>query len=776
VDGTATPATAPDAVPDHDLARARLEVATEAAQLGLWEWDLTTDALEWDTRSRAMYGQADMPLTGSVVDINRTIHPDDQGPLAELLQRAIERKGTLEAEFRTLQPDGGERVLYARGQVLVDASGAAVRMVGTNADVTELRASQRQAAQDAERLGRLVDVARALGDAASEQDVLRVVNDAATSVFGASMAALVLPARGGGSTELRTLTASYAEGFSAAVAELPASTPLPAVHTATTGTSWFVPARAQASSQFADGLAIWDASGTDAVGCVPLVSDTGVFGALSVGFPGPQPWRPADQQLLTTFGALTSQALRRIWARDAELSALHAARRSAAQQTALVALAQSLELAETEEEVLAVVTGGGVSLLGARGAVLCLRGADVAGAGAGSAPLRALTTSFFGDAVRAEVAELPADFPLPMVDAATAGRTHFLADRQQATALFPGREQTVSELYSASGTHASAAIPLTDAGAVVGSLSVALDSDHAWSADERALLLAFSALTATALSRIHAQQAERAANAAVRRFSETLQRSLLTRPPEPDHLHLAVRYLPAATEAQVGGDWYDAFMVGDGATSVVVGDVTGHDRDAAAAMGQMRNLLRGIAHVSGAEPAQVLASLDAAVRDLDVGAMATVVLLKVEQTPQMRARGERRLRWSNAGHPPPLLVGPDGRARYLESEPDLLIGLAPEVPRTEHSVPLEAGSTLLVFTDGLVERRGADLAVGLDWLARTVEELNALSVEEICDALLAQVGDRVEDDVAIVALRAYPEDEPRPAEAGPVVSPVGPAA
>jgi serine phosphatase RsbU (regulator of sigma subunit) len=148
----------------------------------------------------------------------------------------------------------------------------------------------------------------------------------------------------------------------------------------------------------------------------------------------------------------------------------------------------------------------------------------------------------------------------------------------------------------------------------------------------------------------------------------------------------------------------------------------------------------------------------------------------VEQTPQMRARGERRLRWSNAGHPPPLLVGPDGRARYLESEPDLLIGLAPEVPRTEHSVPLEAGSTLLVFTDGLVERRGADLAVGLDWLARTVEELNALTVEEICDALLAQVGDRVEDDVAIVALRAYPEDEPRPAEAGPVVSPVGPAA
>ncbi|WP_180357719.1 GAF domain-containing SpoIIE family protein phosphatase [Streptomyces sp. NP160] len=771
MEGPATPVTAPDAVPDHDLARARLEVATEAAQLGLWEWDLTTDALQWDARSRAMYGQSDMPLSGLVRDIDRTIHPDDQAPLAALLERAIERKGTLEAEFRTVQPDGSERVLYARGQVLVDARGDAVRMVGTNADVTELRAAQRQAAQDAERLGRLVDVARALGDAASEQDVLRVVDEAATSVFGASVAALVLQALHEGRPALRTLTAS--PGAGATAAELPADAPLPAAHAATTGTSWFVPARDEAPEAFTAGLQAWAASGTDAVGCVPLVSDTGVFGALSVGFPGPQRWRPADQQLLTTFGALTSQALRRIWARAAELRALHAARRSAAQQTALVALAQSLELAESEEEVLAVVSGGGVSLLGARGAVLCLRDGGEHGGEQDGAVLRALTTSFFADTVQADVAELPVDFPLPMVDAASSGRAHFLRDRDAALRLFPGREQVVAELYEAAGTHASAALPLTDAGAVVGSLAVALDGDHVWTEDERALLQAFTSLTATALSRIHAQQAERAAGAAVRRFSETLQRSLLTRPPEPDHLHLAVRYLPAATEAQVGGDWYDAFMVGDGATSIVVGDVTGHDRDAAAAMGQLRNLLRGIAHVSGAEPAQVLGSLDAAVRDLDVGAMATVVLLKVEQTPAMRARGERLLRWSNAGHPPPLLVGPDGRARYLESDPDLLIGLAPEVPRTEHAVPLEAGSTLIVFTDGLVERRGASLEQGLDWLARTVEALHDRTVEEICDELLTQVGGRVEDDVAIVALRAYPEDEPRPAEAGPVISPVG---
>ncbi|PWJ52818.1 PAS domain S-box-containing protein [Quadrisphaera granulorum] len=757
----------PDVAVTHELVRARLEVATEAAQLGLWDWDLTTDALQWDARSRTLYGQDDMPLTGLVSDFARTVHPDDQAPIAELLQRAIAERGTLEAEFRTVHPDGSERILYARGQVLVDASGAAVRMVGTNSDVTELRRAQRQTAQDAERLGRLVEVARALGDAETEQAVLEVVNGAASEVFGASSAALVLHTGEPGPRALRTLTSAYDEAFGASVAFLPADVPLPAVHTATTGTSWFVTSRAEAPAAFAAGAPIWAASGTDAVGCVPLFSDDGVAGALSIGFPGPRPWREPDRALLTTFGSLTAQALRRIWARTAELRALHSARQTAAQQTALVALAQSLELAESEEGVLAVIAGGGVGLLGACGAVLCLHSEVLEDGG-----LRALTARFSDGAVRADVSELPAGVPLPMVDAAATGRAHFLPDRAAALALFPGREQEVAELLEAAGTHACAALALTDAGVVVGSLALFLDRDHTWTSDEQALVRAFTALAATALSRIHAQEAERAANAAVRRFSETLQRSLLTRPPEPDHLHLAVRYLPAAAEAQVGGDWYDAFMVGDGATSIVVGDVTGHDREAAAAMGQMRNLLRGIAHVSGAEPAQVLSSLDAAVRDLDVGAMATVLLVKVVQTPEMKRRGERLLRWSNAGHPPPLLVGPDGRARYLESEPELLIGLAPDVPRTAHEVPLEPGSTLLLFSDGLVERRGAPLDEGLAWLAHTVEGLHEATVEEICDELLRQVGAQVEDDVAIVALRAYPEDAPRPPEAGPEISPV----
>jgi serine phosphatase RsbU (regulator of sigma subunit) len=245
-----------------------------------------------------------------------------------------------------------------------------------------------------------------------------------------------------------------------------------------------------------------------------------------------------------------------------------------------------------------------------------------------------------------------------------------------------------------------------------------------------------------------------------------LQRSLLTEPPEPDHLEVAVRYVPAASEAQVGGDWYDAFLLGDGRTALVIGDVTGHDRYAAAAMAQVRNVLRGVAHCRQETPAAVLSALDRALRDLAVDTLATAVLATVEQCPEEAERGVRRLRWSNAGHPPPLLIAPDGVVTVLEREPDLLLGLDPAAPRTDHVQELPPGATVLFYTDGLVERRGASLDAGLDWLVCAVGRWAQLPLEELCDRLLGELSGGVEDDVALLAVRAHPDDRPRPAEAG----------
>jgi serine phosphatase RsbU (regulator of sigma subunit) len=256
-------------------------------------------------------------------------------------------------------------------------------------------------------------------------------------------------------------------------------------------------------------------------------------------------------------------------------------------------------------------------------------------------------------------------------------------------------------------------------------------------------------------------------------LAEGLQRSLLTEPPQPDHGQIAVRYLPAAEAARVGGDWYDAFLQPGGSTMLVIGDVAGHDTEAAAAMGQLRGLLRGIATYSDAGPVEVLRGLDASMTTLQTSTLATAAVARFEQTPEEVDRGVTRMRWANAGHLPPLVIDPDGRVAALASwKGDLLLGVEPGVRRREHVIALERGSTVLLYTDGLVERRDADLDAGLVRLRDTLVELADRPLEELLDELLERlVHGRPEDDVALVAVRLHTQDRPRPAEAGPNVVP-----
>ncbi|WP_338104884.1 PP2C family protein-serine/threonine phosphatase [Modestobacter muralis] len=262
--------------------------------------------------------------------------------------------------------------------------------------------------------------------------------------------------------------------------------------------------------------------------------------------------------------------------------------------------------------------------------------------------------------------------------------------------------------------------------------------------------------------------------AAERALSDRLQQALLTPPPEPDHLHVVVRYRPAAHHALVGGDWYDAFLQPDGATVLVIGDVVGHDSNAAAAMGQLRGLLRALAYDNDEPLAATLTRTEHAARGLAVTALATVLLARVERRPDVPVLGTRTLRWTNAGHPAPVVLSPDGTSRVLDTRPDLMLGVDPDARRTEHSIELPDDSTVLLFTDGLVERRGSDLDEGTARLRAALGDLGGVPLDELCDTLLARlVPDDRADDVALVALRTYPEDRPRPPEAGPNRLPEG---
>ena len=233
-------------------------------------------------------------------------------------------------------------------------------------------------------------------------------------------------------------------------------------------------------------------------------------------------------------------------------------------------------------------------------------------------------------------------------------------------------------------------------------------------------------------------------------LAESLQRSLLTDPPSVPGLQLAARYAPAGRHAGVGGDWYDAFPTPDGATMLVIGDVAGHDVAAAATMAQARGVLRGIASTVVGSPAAVLRSLDEALCRLRVDTLVTVTVATVHVGPG----GGTRMCWSSAGHPPAALVEAGGGVTVLARPPaDLLLGARCGSRRTDHEVTLGPGSTVVLYTDGLVERRGTSLDDGTDWLVGQLTGLAGAPLEELCDRLLAGAPGARDDDVAVLVAR-----------------------
>jgi serine phosphatase RsbU (regulator of sigma subunit) len=228
-----------------------------------------------------------------------------------------------------------------------------------------------------------------------------------------------------------------------------------------------------------------------------------------------------------------------------------------------------------------------------------------------------------------------------------------------------------------------------------------------------------------------------------------LQRSMLSPLPDLGNFEAAARYIPAAAAAAVGGDWYDAFTLPDGSTALVIGDVVGHDIEAAAGMGQVRNLLRALAVDRAESPGNLLRRLDRIAVHLQVASTTTCIYSVLEHA----ATGLARLRFANAGHPSPLLITADGNARYLDTPDHMLLGLGLDQERSTTLVDLPAGSTLLLYTDGLVEHRGHSIDDGLERLCELSASLAAQPLQQLCDALIGQLAAEPRDDVCLLALR-----------------------
>jgi PAS domain S-box-containing protein len=299
-----------------------------------------------------------------------------------------------------------------------------------------------------------------------------------------------------------------------------------------------------------------------------------------------------------------------------------------------------------------------------------------------------------------------------------------LRDRARLIIDDTAQEEGAGEALPGAAVSSLLAAPLLLEERAIGVLTVGTLFQRAFTPADASLLQLAADRAALAIERTRLAERD---HAIARQLTEALM-------PDPDKiptvpgLRVAARYLPGGAGTKVGGDWYDVIPLSNTQLGMVMGDVAGRGVKAASSMGQLRSALRAYA-LEGASPGEVLRRLNRFQFLLDEDSMATVIMLVLDT-----AAGT--LRWANAGHPPPLVVGPDG-PRYLEGRAGgVPLGAIEDPVYEEDEAQLEPGTTVILYTDGLVEHPGRPLAEGFDRLRAAIPEVDP-GPEELCDAILS---------------------------------------
>jgi serine phosphatase RsbU (regulator of sigma subunit) len=509
-----------------------------------------------------------------------------------------------------------------------------------------------------------------------------------------------------------------------------------------------------------DSLAIMDLGVVGYAGMPLTDSDGHVLGSLCAIDTRPRQWTQREQALLEDLAAACSAELRlRVVSRQRERARREAddlagryrgaLNRSQLLLRAAGALAEANGLAEVREQVRDLVTSDlQPSYVG-----LVLAEGDI---------LRRLVDATDEVAVEVDHETYRLDSAWPSARATRENHTVVVNDEGDLERDY-GAEALAA--YRKTGLGTAVSVPLPGTVIPLGVLVLGWDHVHEIDIIEQALLASLAGYTARAVER--ALFLDNRVNA-----SRQMQQALLTELPEVGGLELAAVYRPAAETDLVGGDWYDAYplpSVLDGGdisgsparVAVSVGDITGHDLHAATLMGQVRSMLRqaDLDH-PGQGPTQVVTAMEHANRALDIGASGTLVHAHLRPLPPGDpdgGAGAWELTWTNAGHPPPLLLTPDGAVHRLDEHDILFHPALGEPERTEHVRVLPAGTVLLLYTDGLVEDRGNDIYAAVD---RTSALLAARAGRPL-HQMLAEIAQKIAgpspaDDIALFALRVHP--------------------
>jgi serine phosphatase RsbU (regulator of sigma subunit) len=570
-------------------------------------------------------------------------------------------------------------------------------------------------------IGRTADVAQALAAAATVDEVDGVIREQLARVLDAKAASIGFVDHDRGVLHLGPSVGAH-PGIVIPSADVPLDQRRPVTEAVRTGEPVLVRSIADWHEHAPDDLVVEaERAGLVATACFPLDDRRGqVAGTLSISWDHEVDFDGPTLDTLRTLAELCEYTLDRASATDE-------AEREATQ---LAVLAGRLATAVTVGEVLDIIVEAGAAPVDASATSAGLVDAE-------AGVLRTHHGPGVDDDVRHRFTDPPLDAPLAFTETARTGMPVLLSDHAAFAARYPESAATTEAL----GYGARAALPLRGSGGQVLGAIV-----HAWPGprvfDERLVstLMTIAEMAGQALERTELSEAEH-------RLVTTLQDSVLVPLPGMAGLDIAARYLPAAEDIGMGGDWYEGIALGDQCYALIVGDVAGHGITAVGEMAQLRAVIGALVRI-GTSPAEVFAQTTALLQAAAHNPTATATLMLIDTRAAT-------LTYAAAGHPPPLLRGPDGDCEVLYAARQPILGI-PVADAEAAEVPFPPGAVLVAYTDGLIEVRGESIDVSVERLRAQVGS-NGMGpdAEALADRLLeaSLAGRQPDDDVALVVVR-----------------------
>jgi anti-anti-sigma factor len=641
----------------------------------------------------------------------RVVYPEDREPALAAIDRSVAGEADdFVLSYRARARDGGTVWLRHLGHVTRTADGSADTLHAVLIDVTAEQRREQAAAV-------LAEAGRLLTEPGSVEQRLGAIAGLAVGPL-CDRATVWLRGNDGRYSAVAAAPAEFAERLQALEA-IPAPPSLEPAYRA--GRPFVVEEidddLRRAVARDAEQYSALEEVARGSVLTVPLVASGQVVGLLTMVAGSRRGWDDADLALAGELGQ--------------RIATMLAAERTAVRQQQSQQITVALAAAGTVAAAAAFLATGLRTALGAALVTVCTLGRD--------GLLEVVHVAGHPEAGAEAFGRMPLTAPLPLTEAVRTGRPVWIPDRSAWESRYPAAGPALL-----GPTEAAAVLPLAVGERVLGAVGLTFRTAREFDPAERTFLLSLAGQAAVAF--------ERAALADTRReIADTLQHSLLPGGlPSLQRLSVTARYLPGQRGTQAGGDWYDVLPLADGRVALVVGDVVGNGAVAAAVMGQLRSALAMLL-LEGHPPGRALDLLDRFAARIEGARVSTAAVLLLD--PETG-----RLTYSRAGHPPPLVLGASG-ARALDGAlgPALDV-LAGRGPRPAAETDLRPGETLLLYTDGLVERRDASLDAGLDRLSAVATRLAEAPPQLLVDGLLGGMFDEAgpADDVAVVAARLVP--------------------